>query len=290
MKKFIRLTMAACMAAIAMPAMAQSDCTPITTLPVTITTGGNYCLAQNATVNAVTGTSISINSNDVTLDCRNFTIRNTATSSTGSSIAIGATTRNMVKIKNCRIVGGFHTGIKLYQNNAVANQSFYNAIEDNYVAGPTMYGIVAYGSAIEVRHNRVFDIGGQANSLAAGIRVGGSNVSGQFRHQVIEGNRVVGVWSAASNAYGILSDNSLASVFRENLTTGVVASLANFRSYGVRISAGTANTITDNYVMGGGKGNEVGIETPVSGGWCYDNQIRVSLTNTSGCDASYGNY
>lgn len=196
MKKLVHLTIAGFLAAAAAPAMAQSACTPITTLPATITTGGNYCLAQNFTVNTVAGTSISINSNDVTLDCQNFTIRSTATSTTGTSIAIGATNRNMVKVKNCRIVGGFRTGIWLHQNNTVANQSYYNAVEDNYIAGPMMYGIVAYGSAIEVRHNKICDIGGQANSLAAGVRIGGSNASGQFRLHVVEGNRIAGVYSA----------------------------------------------------------------------------------------------
>jgi len=272
----------------ALPAMAQS-CTVISTLPATISTGGKYCLAQNFTVNSAAGASISINANDVTLDCQNYTIRNVSTSLTATSVAITATNRNMLRISNCRIVGGYRTGIQLFQNNSLANQSFYNAVEDNYIAGPLQYGILAYGSAIEVRHNKVYDIGGVDSVPVAGIRVGGSSTGGP-KFQVVEGNRIAGVASSNNNAYGILSDFSIASVFRENLSNAIYSGAPAFRSYGLRIMAGEANTITDNYLMGRGATNEIGIQTVNANSWCYDNQIRVSMNTTLGCDASYGNY
>ena len=272
-----------------LPAMAQS-CTTINSLPATITTGGKYCLAQNFTVGITSGASITINANDVALDCQNYTIRNVSTSATATSVAITATNRNMLKITNCRIIGGYRTGIQLFQNNAVANQSYYNAVEDNYIAGPLQYGILAYGSAIEVRHNKIYDIGGVDNTPVAGIRIGGTSIGGHPKFQVVEGNRIAGVATQTNNAYGILSDNSLASVFRENLSNAIYAGSASYRSYGIKIMAGEANTITDNYLMGRGAANEIGIQTAASGGWCYDNQIRVSLTNTAGCDATYGNF
>lgn len=282
-----------CLAVILLPAAnqakAQAACVALPTLPTTITQPGNYCLTKNFTTQITAGTLVNIAANDVTLDCQGFTLRSNAVSATGSSSAIVALNRNNVTVKNCRVIGGFTHGINVSQNNAQPTQSYYNVIENNYIAGPFNHGIIGFGSAIEVRNNRVYDIGGQANAPAYGIRVGGSTASA-FKFHIVQGNRVVGTNAPAGNAFGIRSDSSVGSVFHENLVSGTYAGNATFKSYAIYIGAGGANTITDNYLLGGTGSNDLGIVTASSGGWCHSNQIRVAQARTTGCDASLGNY
>ncbi|WP_176693207.1 right-handed parallel beta-helix repeat-containing protein [Arenimonas terrae] len=276
-----------------LPSAAQAQSTPscsvIESLPATISTGGNYCLAANAEVNITTGAAVTINSNDVTLDCRDFTITNLATSNAGTSSAIRAVNRNNVQIRNCRLMGGFTDGIYMHMLLGGSTTSFYNRVEDNYIAGPFRYGILAYGSAIEVRGNTIYDVGGQAASPAMGIRVGGSSVS-SFKFQVVERNLVAGTNSPFNHAYGIYSDNSIGAMFLNNTISGTYGLAPNYKGYGIRVANGSGVTIRGNIVGGGGRDNEVGIQTPSNGGWCYDNQIRTYPTATLGCDASLGNF
>lgn len=279
----------------AVPALAQdaqpAACQALTSLPATISAPGNYCLTGNHTTAITSGNLITIAANDVTLDCQDHTLRSTATNNNASSSAVYALDRNNLMIKNCRIIGGFTNGINVRQNLTVPNKSYYTVIMRNFVAGPFWQGIVAYGSGIEVRENRVYDIGGQLNNYAIGIRVGGSSASA-YRFQMVEGNLVAGTNSPNKLAYGIFSDRSIGAIFHDNVITGTTASSATQFSYGIRIADGAGNTITENYVHDAGPAysNAYGIHGPEGMGVCYDNQIWSSLATTTGCDASMGNF
>lgn len=270
-------------------AAAQSACTTLDTLPATISEPGNYCLAANHATNITSGTLINIAANDVTLDCRQFTLRNNAASATGSSSAIVALNRNNVTIENCRVIGGFTHGINVSQNNSQPNLSYYNIVRNNFIAGPYRNGIVAFGSAIEIRDNRIYDIGGQLNAPVNGILIGGSDVGG-FKFQMVQGNRIAGTNSPSRAAYGIYSTGSIGSVFHENLVSGTSSAGGAYKAYGIMVLTGAGITVTDNYISDAGPGSDsVGVQTPADGGVCYDNQIW-SVVPTSGCDASLGNY
>ena len=271
----------------ATPSLAQSSCVEITSVPANITVPGNYCLTGNKTVNMTAGAAINIAASDVVLDCLNFSIRNNATANTGSSAGIALTNRHAVTVKNCRILGGFTHGIIASQSASAPNANYYLTFEDNFIAGPYLHGIFANGSAIEIRNNRIYDIGGQLNTFAIGIRVGGSNVSGQPRFHVVKDNLVAGVNSAYNNAYGIYSDNSLAGIFIYNGVTGTTATNPSFRSYGFKL-VGTVNRISNNHVVGSGLENDTGISASSTTTSCYENYIRAAV-DTQTCDASLGN-
>jgi hypothetical protein len=115
----------------------------ITTLPATISAPGVYCLVGNQDVNLATGNAITIAANNVQLDCVGQTINNTATAPNGNAVGIYLAGRKHVDVHNCRITGGFATGIQAYQNNAAANANAYLRFTDNYIAGPFWYGIFA---------------------------------------------------------------------------------------------------------------------------------------------------
>lgn len=99
---------------------------------------------------------------------------------------------------------------------------------------------------------------------------------------------MAGTNSPYNNAYGIYSENSVASLFWTNDVTGTTAGNPSFRSYAFRIG-GTANTINDNHIVGPVQSNNIGIWAASTSSDCYDNNIRSPLP-TTGCDASMGNY
>jgi hypothetical protein len=266
----------------AAPAMAA--CTDIPTLPATISASGNYCLSANHAVNITTGAALTIDANNVELDCANHSITNAATSATGSSSGIALTDQNTVTIRNCRIHGGFTNGIYALQTLSAPNKNYYINIVDNYIAGPYLYGILAYGSAIEITGNRIYDVGGQTNSFAMGMRLAGSTLAGAPRFFLVRDNLVAGTNSPTNAAYGIYSDNSVAGIFIDN---GVSGTSGKF-TWGFRL-AGTVNRVTDNHIVGSGKASDWGIQSNSATDACFDNYIRAT-TPTQGCNAELGNY
>jgi hypothetical protein len=201
--------------ALALPSLARAAaCTEVGTIDATLNSG-NYCLSANIVANRTSGTFISIANNNVVLDCRGYALINTATASTSEAYGIWFSSLDHVTIRNCRIIGGFVAGIYAYQNNGSYNLNHDIEISDNTISGAKWYGIVAYGTDISIRGNRVRDIGGRA-SFAMGIRVGGSALAGQPRfHQVVD-NSIANVNSPVNNAYGIYSNNSESSRFTGN--------------------------------------------------------------------------
>jgi hypothetical protein len=273
----------------AVPRDAQAaSCVSITALPATISAAGVYCLIGNQDVNLATGNAITIAANNVQLDCVGQTINNVATAPNGNAVGIYLAGRKHVDVRNCRITGGFATGIQAYQNNAAANTNAYLRFTDNYIAGPFWYGIYAYGSAIEIERNRIYDIGGRG-SFAMGIRIGGSNLAGQSRFFLLRENLVAGTASPVNNAYGIYSDNTNAAIILNNAVSGTTAVSTSFNSYGVRVASGTYNRITDNHIVGSGGANDVGIQSASGTDACHDNYLR-NATTTIGCNDSLGNF
>ncbi len=288
MKKLVCASLALIAAGLA-PSAALAACASLSTLPATISAPGQYCLAKDYSVNMTTGNLIVIASNGVSLDCAGHALRNSASSASASSNAITLNSRNDVVIKNCRIVGGFNTGINVVQNNSVGNKNYYVTIDNNYIAGPTLHGIRAYGSAIEITNNRIYDIGGQLNENAYGIRLGGSTTSNYFKFHVVRDNLVAGTNSPYLSAYGIFSEGSWAGIFTGNTISGTSAGNPEYGAYGFRIGGGM-NRVTGNHVVSGGDpDNDFGVYTLDTDSSCYDNYIRA-MTPVANCNATLGNY
>lgn len=275
----------AMLAASATPSIVHAACSELS-LPATISSPGNYCLAADYTTSDPAEKSITIAAHDVTVDCQGHTLSSNANSNNGTSVAIFANNRHDVTVRNCRIMGAYSIGIDILQDNSGPNANYYVTITDNYIGGPYLYGIRAYGSALEILRNHIYDIGGQLNSHAAGIRIGSGT---GFGFHLLKENLIAGTNSPYTNAFGILSDKSVASIFIGNGTTGAYASNTAYRGYGIRILGGSGNRITDNHVNGSGHSNDVGITTNDTASSCFDNYIRAA-TKTTTCNASLGNY
>jgi len=284
MKKMLLLFVLLC-SGYAAPSLAQA-CTTLHTLPATISEAGNYCLGGNQNLDMASGSALSIAASNVTFDCQDFAISNGA--SGGTAVAINILSKNTITVRNCRILGNFHTGIRASQNNAAANSAYYVTLHDNFIAGPLAYGIFANGSGIEIRDNRIYDIGG-TNGIAAGIRLGASTLAGHPRFHLVKDNLVAGTNSAGNNAHGILSDNSQVAIIINNGISGTTATNGAYRSYGVRMMSGTYNRITDNHIVGSGLTNDSGIVSASATDSCHDNYIRSEIATTT-CNATFGNF
>jgi hypothetical protein len=101
---------------------------------------------------------------------------------------------------------------------------------------------------------------------------------------------VAGTNSPTRSAYGIYSDNSIGTMFLNNTISGTYGQAPNYKGVGIFVANGGGLTLRGNIIGGGGRTNEVGIQTPANGGSCYDNQIRTNPTPTIGCDASLCNF
>ena len=110
------LSHVALLAGVASAPIAQGetvDCTPITTLPATISTQGIYCLTGNLAAPSTFGSghAITIDANNVTLDLNGWKLGGQAAGA--GTLAIGIySLANNVTVKN-GIVRGFYYGVLL---------------------------------------------------------------------------------------------------------------------------------------------------------------------------------
>src|SRR5262245_29101354 len=85
---------------LAVPARAETTrCTVIATLPATLTVQGIYCLISDFDLNLASGSAITINTNNVTIDLNGHKIGNMAAGPGTQARGISAVQRQNVTIK-----------------------------------------------------------------------------------------------------------------------------------------------------------------------------------------------
>lgn len=182
-------------------------CAYITTLPFTITTHGNYCLAGNL-VNYTDQNAITIAASGVVLDLQKFTIDTYNTKSDNSSFGIYSLDRHDITIKN-GIIRGFMYGIYLSDKQGSdsdpTSSSGGHLIDNVTITGSSFRGIRMEGAYNIVRNSTITAIGGTTifkNAFAIGIETIGPGA-------VIEKNTV-------SEIYGTGTGESVAVSFSNN--------------------------------------------------------------------------
>jgi nitrous oxidase accessory protein NosD len=261
-----------------------TECSEITSAGLTIVTPGHYCLGADI-ASGLSG--VTINASHVDLDCRGYSLRSTNTNNAQNTYGVYVANQSDVHVHHCHISGGYAAGIYAYQDNALANQNHNLSFHDNTISNTFWFGILAYGTSIDIRDNLIYDIGGRA-SFSMGIRVGGSTLADQKRAFMVRDNVLRDVVSTVNNSYGIYANNANASSFVGNTITGTTGESSSFVETGIKVAAGASNKITGNQITGGGGDNDIGIQAPAADA-CYDNHIRTFLY-TSTCDNSLGNF
>jgi len=223
-----RLLFALLMSMLATSIQAETvNCTPITSVPVTITAQGIYCLTGKLGTAQTSGYAITINANNVTIDLNGWKVDDGAAGA--GTIAYGIySTANNVTIKN-GIVRGFDVGIYLAGSGDVVHDML---VDTNYYVGIWMSGPGAL-----VEHSQVVNTG-STNSSAYGIASQGTG-------STVSDNVVSGI-TAASGLYAEAIDVEGAnSVIRNNVTSNP-AILSGVTSAGIYNQTGGNTIIVNN--------------------------------------------
>jgi hypothetical protein len=129
----------------------------ITALPAVIAGPGTWCVKQNLATAALSGNAITINANDVTLDCNGFKLDGTAAGAGTATKGVFASNRSGVTVRNCA-VRGFTHGIALFGTGGG------HLVERNRANANTYTGIWVEGDGSVVRDNQVTLTGGSSTT------------------------------------------------------------------------------------------------------------------------------
>jgi hypothetical protein len=252
-------------------AWAQTTCTKtITTLPYTITLGGNYCLGSNLQTSLATGSAITINADGVVLDLAGFKLEDTSALGTITTNGVSVANRRDVTIRNGTI-RGFYRGV--YVTSA---GSGVGCLVEEVLAESNKYaGIWVEGTAAVVRNSRVANTTGTAVLVEGSSDTWGIHLVG-FAARAVNNDVLGTVGMGSGMGRAIALEQAEGGVAEGNR----VANLAAGNSVGVDVLGGGNALVVDNVLTGlgwgvsyegesGGKYRDnltSGVGTPYSGG------------------------
>jgi hypothetical protein len=276
---FLLLTLAILAAPrVAHAAESYDNCTGfIASLPAVISTQGTWCFNKDLTTAITSGFAITINTNNVTLDCNYFKLGGLAAGVGTQTSGIFAQNRLNATVRHCNI-RGFATGVDL-----AGATGGGHVVEDNRFDGNTFIGVTVEGDGSVVRRNLVFDTGGTpltANVFGItskySVDILDNTVSGVTANSGFDGD-AIGIYTT-SNPDGSITGNRLRGLLRAG--TGFAAGIDNALSGRI--------TITGNHAIGAG-GSFVGIRCTDASGSAKDNVMNGFTTGLATCTDSGGN-
>jgi hypothetical protein len=248
----------------------------IDTLPATISTQGVWCLRHDLSTAITTGNAITINANNVTIDCNDFKIGGLAAGDGSTTNGIYASGRQNATVRHCNL-RGFYCGILL-------NSGAGHLVEDNRLDNSLNEGIYVYGENSRVRRNAVYDTGGSTGDTDTyGIVSNGdiidNTVSGLFADK--SGGVLTGIRPLAAVR---LVRGNVVSGFNTNASTGgSVVAVNGIDSFSQNIMIegnsvfGPGNIGTGIYGYGG------------SNNFCRDNAVANFWTTINSCTVADNN-
>ncbi len=265
------------------PARAETTpCTEITSLPITITVQGIYCLKQNLNVNqsASTSAAITINAGNVTIDFNGFRVNNQAPLANTFARGVYAVDRKHITLKN-GFIRGFYRGIFLKEN--TPGTSAGHQVEGMKIADSGYSGIGVDGDKSVVRDNRVLDTGGGSSTFVYGI------ILSHADDGLVANNLVSGVAATVSNN-GILIQVSDRVRVSGNDVTGVEG--GSNADQGIVLFSVNQAIIAGNRLLNDPGTGTSGIydNGQSSNVACRNNEVGgFSSVPFSGCDVNVGN-
>ncbi len=249
----------------------------ITALPATITKSGTWCLKQDLTTAALSGAAITINANDVTLDCNGFKIDGANAGADTKMYGIRGLGRLNVSVRHC-MVRGFYVGMYLYGIDGGGH-----LVEDNRFDVNRYIGMQVEGDGSIARRNIVTDTGG--SSLATSFGIYGrytvdlldNTVSTVFVRAGLNGP-TYGLY-ATDNLGGSISGNRIRQVLKAG--TGAVRALQTTNSGRI--------TVQGNDLIGNGFAASVGLGCHGANSRARNNVVSGFTTAVSNCGDAGGN-
>jgi len=204
---------------VAAPAAAETvNCTPVTSVPVTITTSGPHCLTDNLTFHGQSGSAITIQANRVVLDLNGHTLQGPAA---GQAIGVHVSSASDAIVRNGHM-SGFYIGV------FSANTALFTTVEDlriDVLGNAAGIDSRAQGDVIRRNFVRFGSPGIRAMGLEPRILdndvllAAGHGIDVSGNTSFVEGNRVTRGGNASGMA-GIRVASNLASVVVRNRVFG----------------------------------------------------------------------
>jgi hypothetical protein len=258
-------------------AQSYDNCTgTITTLPAVIATSGTWCLKADQSTAIASGNAITINSNDVIVDCNGFKLGGLAAGTGTNAYGVYAASRSHVTVRHCNI-RGFHVGVYLFGGD--------HAVEDSRFDGNTEFAIIIQGDGSVVRRNRVFDTGGSALAGAWAFGIDAYD-SVDILDNTISG--VVAPSGGNGKAFGIYTTNNLSGLIIGNGVRGLVKDGSGTIN-GVFNQGSNRITMRNNDLVGDGSVNSTALNCLSANGRAMDNTISGFVTALNVCHDSGGN-
>jgi hypothetical protein len=255
-------------------------CTEVNAIPFTITAPGSYCLTKDLATSQPGGGGILINASDVTLDCNDHLVRNSNNANEDVGIASGG--RSGVTIRNCRIKG-FQEGIHF------DTRSYDITIRDNEVLNSGTYGIVVWGSKVQILDNSVLDTkyASTVRDYNQSIVVTAYEPGVLSRDVVVRGNRVLGLFGT-SVMQAIRVDMATSPLIQNN-HVGQLVPKTGGRAYAIMTSGAVNPLISGNILTSTAAIQATGIASE-SSSVCLDNVIvGLRASGLDACGLSQGN-
>jgi hypothetical protein len=240
--------------ALSVPASAETvNCTPVTSVPVTITTSGPHCLTDNLTFHGQSGSAITIQANGVVLDLNGHTLQGPAS---GQAIGVHISSASDAIVRNGHM-SGFYIGV------FSANTALFTTVEDlriHVLGNAAAIDSRAQGDVIRRNVVRFGSPGIKAMGLEPRILdndvllASGHGIDISGNTSFVEGNRVTRSGSATGVA-GIRVGSNLTSVVVRNRVFGFptcyqMGSSVKYRenlATGCAVSYSGGSNVGDNY-------------------------------------------
>jgi parallel beta-helix repeat protein len=244
----------------AAPARSETtECTVISSIPITISTQGVYCLKSDLASSA-SGAMITIATNNVSIDFNRYKLGGQAGGIATTAIGVYANNRLNVRLTN-GVVRGFKRGIEIDDGSG-------HVIEGMTLDGNTQAGI--YLSSVQnalVRGNQVVNTGGTSFAIDTyGIYTDGTNVR-VINNDVADTIRNSG---NVQTAYAI-RNYSNETIVDDNRVT-------NTADHGIYSSNNLHISISHNRIHNSIAGGLIGIRTNTGPSICRDNTVSGYAT------------
>jgi len=201
-------------------------CTPITSLPAVITTQGVYCFNQHLSTAMSSGTAISIEANNVTINFNGYKLGGLAAGASTQAVGVSATNRDNIVLLNGNI-RGFRQGIVI--SGGAGHKIIGNTLDGNFQAA-----ILVSGAYTLIENNDILNTGGAVGEYIYGINVGSAS-------SVVRNNYISGIFSDSDKSvFGINTTNDYNIVTNNKLLSGLTP---NVNSYGLYVGSGSHGSI-----------------------------------------------
>lgn len=254
----------------------------ISSAPATISTQGVWCVRGNLSTSIATGNAITIDANNVTLDCNGYKIGGLAAGDSSEANGVYAYNRKNATVRNCNIRGYFY-GIFLASGSGTQDFGGGYLVEDNRLDNNLRTGIYISGSNNLVRNNRVFDTGGAPDQVYAE----GIDASADVIDNIVAGVLALG-YTGVGNGYprgiAISGAGHLAkgNVIRDLVTSG------SGSAWGIQAPS-PGSRVSGNHVHAANGTAGSGIRAYDELAFCDNNTISGFVTAIEDCVDAGGN-